>query len=266
MKDLSADILKEIKQQDITPIPRWKFLLKNYGIWIIFGLLIILGSLSVSVVIFMFTDHDWDVYKYLNKSFTESILLAIPYFWFVLVSAFLAFAYYDLRRTKTGYKYNFVKIGAINILASVLLGVIFFYSGLGLRIDRIFADNIPYYREIHSFAGPRVWQNPENGLLVGEITSLKEDGNFEIRDLKNQNWLVKCINCLWGGNLVGEQGMLVKLIGKITGDQVFEVSQIRTWKNNCERQPFGFLQKDCPPPVPNFNVPPAINILPPRSN
>jgi hypothetical protein len=263
MKDLSKNILAEIKQQEIKPIPRWRFILKNYGIWMAFGLLIILGSLSVSVIIFMFTDHDWNLYSYFNKSLWESILLAIPYFWFILMVGFLAFAYYDLRRTKSGYKLNFIKIGSINILASILLGALFFYSGLGLKIDQIFANNVPFYQSIHQFAGPRVWQNPENGLLVGEITNIENDGNFEIRDLNNQNWLVKCLNCLLNANIVNQQGMLVKLVGKISGNQIFDASELRPWKNNCERQPFGMFRKDCPPPMPITNVPPAaINILP----
>ena len=261
MKDFSKNILAEIKKQDITPIPKWRFLLKNYGIWAIFALLMVLGSLSVSVVIFMLTDHDWDIYQYLHKSLFEYILIAIPYFWLLFILGFLAFAYYDLRKTDRGYKYSFVKIGSINIVFSVLLGTVFFYAGLGSKIDQVFANNFPYYQNIHRNVGQRIWQNPENGLLTGRVVSFQDDNLFNVLDMDNHNWLVQCINCLWSGNIVGETGMMVKLIGKITGNMMFSASEIRPAKIGCAGTYSGVPERGCQIPKPG-----VINFFPMRIN
>ncbi|MDD5731841.1 MAG: hypothetical protein PHU42_03040 [Patescibacteria group bacterium] len=248
MKDISQNILKKIKQQDVHPIPRWKFLLKNYGIWVIFSLVVLLGGLAVSVVIFMLTDRDWTIYRYLNKSFWEYLLISIPYFWFFLISIFLVFAWYDIKKTKTGYRYSFTKIGAISILSSIILGILFFYAGLGVRIDKIFADNLPYYQNIHHYSRPGVWQNPQSGLLVGEVEDIQGDGSFHIRDLENTNWLINCLNCIWSGGLVGEPGMLVRLVGQEMGDHIFQVSEIRPWKSKGDANIRYFLP-NMPPPL-----------------
>lgn len=250
MKDISQNILEKIKDEHIIPIPRWKFLLKNYGRWVAFALFVLMGSISISVVIFMLTDHDWDIYRNLNKSFVEYLLLSLPYFWFLLLSAFIAFAWYDLEKTKTGYKYGFFKIGLINISLSVILGIIFFYAGLGIKIDKIFADNLPYYQNIHQFARPGIWQNPDRGLLVGKITDISENGSFHIIDPGNQNWLIECFECVIRGNLIKENGMIVKLIGKQIGDQVFQVSEIRPWMPPKGNRDMKYFSPNRPMPLP----------------
>jgi len=251
MSKLSTNILKEIKQQSIHPIPRWKFLLKNYGRWVGFALFVLLGSISISVVIFMLTDHDWDIYRYLNKSFMEYVLLSLPYFWFLLLSAFIAFAWYDLEKTKTGYKYGILKIGLVNIILSVVLGVIFFSAGLGIKIDKIFADNIPYYQTIHQYSRPSIWQNPERGLLVGKITDIANDGSFHITDPADHSWLVECLKCILSGGFVEENGMIVKIIGNKISDQVFDASEIRFWNPQGDRNIRYFLPNMPLPPPPN---------------
>jgi len=250
MSSLSKNILKEIKDEHITPIPRWKFLLKNYGRWVAFAVFVLMGSVSISVIIFMLTDHDWDIYRQLNKSFLEYILLSLPYFWFLLVSGFMAFAWYDLEKTKTGYKYGFLKIALVNISLSIILGIIFFYAGLGIKMDKIFADNIPFYQSIHQYARPGIWQNPDRGLLVGKITDIASDGSFHITDPGNHNWLIECLECMIKGGIIKENGMIVKLIGKEVGDQVFQASEVRPWTPPPGDRDIKYFLPNMPIPLP----------------
>lgn len=230
MSELSKNILKKIKQQAIKPIPRWKFLLKNYGKWAGFALFVLMGSVSISVVIFMLTDHDWDIYRYLDKSFFEYLLLSIPYFWFLLLSVFVTFAWYDLEKTKAGYKYGFLKIGLVNILLSVVLGIVFFYAGLGIKIDKIFADNLPYYQNIHQYARPDIWENPDRGLLVGKITKTIDENNFRVEDPGKNSWVVNCLNCIFRNRVANLEGAMVKIMGKKIDDGNFQATEIRPLK------------------------------------
>lgn len=226
MSKLSTNILKEIKSQHIAPIPRWKFLLKNYGRWVAFASFVLMGSISISVVIFMFTDHDWDIYRYLDKSFWEYLLLSLPYFWFLLLSVFIAFAWYDLEKTKTGYKYGFLKIGLINILLSVVFGIVF-YAGLGIKMDKIFADNLPYYQNIHQYSRPSIWQNPGRGLLVGKIIEKIDNDNFRVEDPDRRSWVVNCLDCIFRGRVANLEGIMVKIIGKKIDESSFQALEIR---------------------------------------
>uniref|UniRef100_A0A7C4M051 Uncharacterized protein n=1 Tax=candidate division CPR3 bacterium TaxID=2268181 RepID=A0A7C4M051_UNCC3 len=227
MKNISENILEKIKKEGIHPIPKWRFLLKNYGVWALFGLSIILGGVAVSVIIFMLADREWGIYKYLDKSFWQYFLMGLPYFWFFLVSAFLAFAWYDLQKTKSGYKYGFLKIAILNILASIVLGFVFYSLGMGPRMDQIFSDNLPFYNQIHSISGPQVWQNPDKGLLAGEITEVIDNENFIVKDLKGELWQADCSDCVWISGLDPLVGTPVRLVGESLDGGVFKISEVR---------------------------------------
>ena len=233
MTELSKNILEQIKEEKITPKPRWEFLVRDYVIWGMFGLLVLMGSVSVSVLIFMITDHDWDIYKYLDKSFGEFLLVSLPYFWIALIAAFSIFAWYDLKKTRSGYKYTFTKIGLANIGLSILLGAIFFSMGLGSRIENSLADNIPFYNMMKPVRVENLWNSPGRGLLVGEITEFIDQEDFNIRDPQNKNWLITCIHCIWKGGVRANTGIIVKILGKQIDDSTLQASEIRPWKPGC---------------------------------
>jgi len=232
MSGISKEILEKIKDDKITPRPKWEFLMKDYVIWSLFVVVLILGGFASSVIIFVLTDQDWDIYKYMHKSFGEYFLLSVPYFWFILVALFLVFAWMNIRKTRTGYKYDFIKIGILNVLASLILGGIFFFLGIGNRIEGVFANNIPLYRQMHPFNNANAkdfWNRPEEGLLFGEVTTLNNNGNFIIRDFKdNSVWTIDCSSCLW---IIKQEniktGSTVKLIGKRMDGNNFQGFEVR---------------------------------------
>jgi len=255
MSEITNEVLEKIKQDKIQPRPRWEFLMKDYVVWSLFAIFVVLGGLAVSVIIFMLTSHDWDIYRYLDKSFIEYFLLSVPYFWIILIFGILAIAWLDFRNTKKGYKYDFAKIGLINIVASILLGVVFYYSGVGLKIEQVFSDNLPFYQAIHPMRKADVWENPDKGLLIGEITDIIDDQTFNLRDLNNENWIVSCIKCLWRGGLKKEQGMVVKVLGEKTSEDTFQVFDVRPWRVDCDQSENNLDTNHCrsigmPPPPP----------------
>lgn len=227
MSDISKNVLEQIKEEKIKPKPRWEFLVKNNIFWAVFAIFVALGGVAVSVMIFMLTDQDWDIYDKLGKSFTEYLLLSVPYFWLLLVMAFLAFAWIDLKHTKSGYKYSFFRIGILNIVSSLVLGVIFFYSGLGLKMDKAFAENIPFYQTMHPLRPANVWENPERGFLVGEIISFVGDDNFNLVDPLDNEWLIECVNCVWRSGAEAREGMVVKIFGQKVDNHNFQAFEMR---------------------------------------
>ena len=46
MKDLIKETIEKIKDQGIAPEPRWKYLVKKYGMWAVFGVIILLGAIT----------------------------------------------------------------------------------------------------------------------------------------------------------------------------------------------------------------------------
>ena len=101
-KQLPENIIKIIDERNLTPIPRWHFLLKRSVFWTIAGIAVLLGGVAVSVIIFVYFDHDTEGMIYLNQSLVDNILMTIPYFWIVSLAFLIALTHISIRHTKGG--------------------------------------------------------------------------------------------------------------------------------------------------------------------
>jgi hypothetical protein len=189
MSDLVKKTLEAIRQKHITPTPRWQFLLKDYLVWAGAGIMLVLGSLAVPVIIHMLVTNDWDVYEYLNGSLGQFVLLTLPYFWIVCLTLFVALAYYNIRHTKSGYRFHMLYVSIGSIAVSLLFGAALYGAGLGQIIDQTLADHVPFYEQI---ARPRrlLWMQDDHGLLAGTVTGIVDDAHFILIDFRNKNWEV----------------------------------------------------------------------------
>ena len=204
------------------------FLAKDYSIWTLFVLAVIIGGLAFAVILFLLTDNDWDIYKQLDKSFGEYLLLSLPYFWIIFLGFFSAAAFYNYKHTKKGYRRSPHLIVGASILVSVIVGTVFFYAGLGSRIENVFADNFPYYE---NFTQRRVdvWNNPERGLLSGTITEAGDKDNFVLEDFEGKVWEIQASGTFWGGRVIFQEGEQIKIIGEKKSNSIFSAQQIRPW-------------------------------------
>jgi len=222
MSDLIKKTLAAIKQQDITPTPRWQFLLKDYLVWTGAGITLALGSLAVPVIIHMLVANDWDVYVYLNGSLGQFILLTLPYFWMIFLLLFIALAYYNIRHTKGGYRYGMLYISIGSIAVSFVLGAALYGAGLGQVIDETLAQNVPFYEE---WARPRhwLWLQNKHGLLAGTIVEIRDDTHFNLMDFRNKNWEVSYRMPVMHQPLPFMQnGIRIRAIGRRVDDTHFD--------------------------------------------
>ncbi|HIP50192.1 MAG TPA: hypothetical protein EYG99_01955 [Candidatus Pacebacteria bacterium] len=228
---MSSQIIDKIKKNKIKPKSRWTFLLRDYFMWLFFGTSIVVGGLAFAVMLFLITSNDWDVYKYLDKSFGEYLLLSIPYFWIGLLTLFLLLAYYNYRHTKKGYRYKAYGIVLASVFLSILIGTVLFNAGLGNKIENIFADNFPYYHNLTRYRAHRaqMWNQPDRGLIAGEIINIKGKNSFMLKDLEGDMWEIEVTDALWKGRAVQEVGEKIKIIGSKKGDVMFSAIEIRPW-------------------------------------
>ncbi|MDD2696992.1 MAG: hypothetical protein PHE52_02450 [Candidatus Pacebacteria bacterium] len=231
--DISQKTLKTIEEKKITPEPRWHFLLKDYSLWFFFVFSVILGAMAVSAVLFMLTDSDWDVYEYLDRTLFEHVFVSMPYLWISILLFLLFIAYYNFEHTRRGYKYEIYKIIWGSVLISIVLGILLFFGGLGETIHGIFSRQVPFYNNI-VYDKNDVWDNPQKGLLSGEIMSIENENEFLLRDFRGNVWQIRkeeslqCLDRCFDESLV-QTGMQIKLIGQIGTDSVFFVKAIRPW-------------------------------------
>jgi len=232
----SQKVLEKIKEEKIEPKPRWQFLLKDYFIWLTFGISLLVGGLAFCVMLLIILDNDWDIYRYLEISPLEHFLISLPYIWILLLLLFLAVAYYNYRYTKKGYCCNAFTILALSVFGSIILGTFFHALGLGGKIDRTLSRNFSFYQKIHCCCHRKdIWTQPEKGLLGGKIIGIKNVSNFDLEDFSGFIWQVeKNEQTLLRGPILVEIEEEVKLIGKKKEEKVFRAFEIRPWWNQEE--------------------------------
>ena len=258
--DFEQKLVAKIKQENIAPKPRWHFLLKDYVIWAAGSLSLLIGAGAISVMIYFFKYNGWEIREETNKTFLEFFIMTLPYFWILFLALFIFVLYYNLQHTKRGYRYPVWMIISSSILASVILGNIFFLAGLGEEIDEVMGRQLPFYDQVIN-RHVDFWFAPEEGRLTGIVILKNEDGNFKIMDPRGSSWLIMIDK----GSNQDSPAYLVKLnqpvdlIGKALDDNVFQAKIIRP-----VRPGRGFFSKprpaadgrmcpmgECPPPSEN---------------
>jgi len=230
MKNISNEVLKKIKDNNIKPKPRWYFITKNYFIWSIFGISIILGSFAFSMVLFIIKQLDWDIYHYIGDSFLKTVFISLPYLWLIFLILFTGVAYYNFIHTKRGYRFKFISILLISLIISIILGTGLYFNGFSERLENVFLEKIPYYNRL-VYSCEEQWMQPKRGLLAGTIIEIGlPENNFMLMDLNNNHWKIEASKVIWKGKIAPATGLKIKLIGKLIDANNFKAMEIRPWQ------------------------------------
>ena len=229
MTDTGHKILQKLKEDDVHPYPKWHFLFRRSVIWAVFFLSIILGSIASASAIFQLRYAEWDLYQHFSHSLMEFALLVIPLFWLIFLLGFTGFAYYYFRRTEQGYRYRTVWVVTGSVALSIFGGGLLYSIGLPEKLEPIFLDKMPFYKE-WQIRKQRVWISPDQGLLAGKITKLISDQKMQIEDLNGNHWAIDMANTTWRVRLQPVDGLMIKILGEQTGESRFEAHEIRPWQ------------------------------------
>lgn len=242
-------LLDQIKDKKISPKPKWAFAAKNYVIWLIGLLSLLLGSLSVSLAMHMLRFNDWSSSERIHKGAPEYLLLAIPFFWIICLIVFTVLVYYNFKNTKKGYRYSSALIILAAVAGSILLGNAFYFTGLGQKIDDALSERAPFYDRI---INPRVrfWSNPEEGRLAGLIVKQTGEDNFIIIDLSKHEWLVYAQGAKQPPEDMIIIGKPARFLGQKLSDNEFKAEEILPMMRSGRR----FFNRFGPPPTPPANT------------
>ena len=233
MKNLIQDTISRIKEQHIRPEPRWKFVLRKIGLWILIGLVAFLASASISVVYFLLSQLDWDLYRFSQHNRIFFFFSMVPYFWLILLAIFAAGVFWGVRRTENGYRFNWLKIVAVTVAGLILLGFLLSYIGLDRHFNNVMMKRMPYYAN-NIETKEKQWMQPEQGFLSGVIKDISKDG-LSIRDLDGADWNVEVSEKTFVRPMARiEKGEMIKIIGTKKGGKTFEALEIRPWRGRGE--------------------------------
>lgn len=235
MKNISNEVLKKIKDNNIKPKPLWYFITKNYFIWSVFGISIILGSFAFSIVLFIIKQLDWDIYYYMGDNFLKTVFVSLPYLWLIFLILFTGIAYYNFIHTKRGYRFKFISILLMSLIISIILGTGLYFNGFSERLENVFSEKIPYYNRL-VYSCEEQWMQPERGLLAGTIIEIVlPENNFILMDLDNNRWKIEADKVIWKGKITPVIGLKIKLMGKLIDDNHFKAMEIRPWQKGQRR-------------------------------
>jgi len=235
MTDTGQKILKKIKEDRIRPYPKWRFLFKRSVIWTVFLLSILLGSIASASAMFQLRYAEWDLYQHLSHSLIELVLLVVPIFWLIFLGGFTWFAYYYFRQTEQGYRYGAIRVISGSIMLSTLGGGLLYISGLPEKLEPIFLDKVPYYREWQAHK-QRIWMSPAQGLLAGRIASVVSDRKIQLEDLEGKLWEIEIADTVWRGRLEPVRDLKIKIIGHCPQNGRFVAEEIRPWQGQGQKK------------------------------
>lgn len=206
---ISDRALKLISQKQIKPIPRWKFIIRNWGIWLILIVCLAFFVLGSSLSWFGLADN-----------------IIFPHFWLSTLVVFFTLSFLIFEKTKKAYRYQKRLVVFSLLVLGLTIGGILFKTGLANRLDRGFEGGFPGYRHLVPIK-LEIWNNPSQGYLSGKITKVNQN-NFELEDFTGKTWIVTGTPLVKGRQKL-EEDVEIKLIGTKTGDSTFTAQEIRPW-------------------------------------
>lgn len=217
-------ILEKIKEEKLKPRSRQYFVVKNYLVWGVSILALLASSAALSVMTYLFKFNDFSLSQEINKSTLEILFLTLPYFWILFLAAAIFIFYYNIKHTKTGYRYPLGLVAAIAFVLSILLCVIFCAVGWDEKLDEVLGRRAPLYGKMMN---PQVdfWSKPEEGRLVGLVASDLAGNTFDLVDRDGRIWLVS-VDLNAEGTAFVLSGRPVRMLGEREGKKKFNANMI----------------------------------------
>ncbi|MEI7890573.1 MAG: hypothetical protein WCI36_01255 [bacterium] len=229
MNNLIKDTIGKIKKEHIKPTQKWKFLVKKYSTWLLFGLIVFFGGISFSVAFYLMSSLDWDLYRFVHQNIFSYSLSIFPYFWAFILAVIAFAAFFDLRKTQMGYRFSFAKILVSTFGAIVVLGALLSYLNLGRNFNNMMTNGVPFYGQHMMVTKESQWTNPAGGFLSGTISSYSAD-NIELIDFSGKKWEIKIDEkTLIRTRAEISNGQMIKIIGTKIDEHVFQAIEIRPW-------------------------------------
>lgn len=236
MAKISKKVLEKIKKEDIKPIGKLSFILKDSFILILFFLNILFGSIGLAISIYLFRMSDiFDLILSVND-FIQILIISIPVIWVLITLLFIFVSYLNFRYSKGGYRFSFIKIFLINLLIIFVLGISIDSFGLSERLNTVFSSNFPMYQQS---VDPRyqVWNRPEEGYLAGEIREINV-GGILIEDLSGNSWNIDISDANIRRMVNMQKGEKIKIRGSVVDNNTFKALDILPWegrRNNMQQ-------------------------------
>ena len=219
-----------MKEQNIKPIPKWRFTLNRFLIGLAIIISIGIGGLAFSIILFSIQQLGFDLITHMTHSTVEFLLGLLPFIWIILLIIFLVLGMVRIKNSRKGYKLSPARLLAYNTSFSILFGVLFFISGGAQWFEHVFDVNVSSYESVRE-KKVNMWSMPEKGYLSGTIESIT-DNSLILRDFSNKRWVIDFKDAKIPAVLDMEEGSEIKLFGQMISKTEFKASELKPWGGN----------------------------------
>lgn len=228
MSELSENILNKIRKEKIEPKPKWQFLLKEYLIWFLFVVSVVLGSVAFAVMLHFAKYGDYFYFHY-QRHLLYRFITSLPFLWIILLLFFWFIAYYNLKHSRRGYKYTTGLILFLSIFISLIFGTGLFLTGFGSKAERALEKRFNFYKSLDE-TREEFWSDPENGYLGGYVEEIVSEKEFILIDFHGEVWTIKLQRRVNIQVLEKIEDRKIQIQGRLIDNHVFEASEIEPWK------------------------------------
>jgi hypothetical protein len=241
-KERPESILEEIEKRHVVPIPRWHFVAKRFGFWLLAAISVLTGAVSMATAIYVFLDHDFiEDHNYINQFFIERPIIAdifssIPYIWLAALALFTLVAFFGVRHTKKGYRYSAKRVIAASLTASFLLSAGLNMVDIGEYIHHYLIENIHVYNNL-IYANEHRWTNSDKGLLGGRVIEVNMRNHLlVVKDFSKAVWHVDISKAEMYPKTRIVLGKYLKITGIKTGKRTFQALSIQGWEKRYHKR------------------------------
>ncbi len=222
-------ILARIEKQHLRPTPRGYFKARDGVFWAISAVLAGALGLAFGMIIFMVHTTDISLIRKLDLNALQKATFSVPFFWIIASLVIAGFAYFNLGKTRKGYRISGKDFLVRAVIVSGALGILLYALGATSYVNNA-ATAIPIYNVVVP-VNATTWFDPDHGLLSGIVKEKDSDLSFTMRDREGELW-----------NIEGSKGLSdipdfhpgdhIKLIGKRVNADTFHVNEILVWTDS----------------------------------
>lgn len=230
----AQSVLNRIEHESITPTTRIRFLLGEWGIWIVWVGTVVFGAAAVAIFGYVAMSANYAFYEATHDNFFTFLIAVMPYVWIILFASMTYLSVYELKKTKRGYKYTTPFILSSSVLFTALGAMLLHGFGVGYLLDQKLGQQVSLYMSMEKME-QKMWQMPEDGRLTGRLlatSGLEEVTATTVLNFKDGGGVVWRLST---GELrprdiaLLQMGEKVRLLGTSTSAFTFHVCGVFPW-------------------------------------
>lgn len=228
MSELEKKVLEQIEKRGLAPRSYAYFLAKRSVFWTLAAVSMVLGAISVAVLIYAVTDYATTGGTGFDELPLEDVLAFLPPIWLATLGIFVASAFYSLRQTPRGYRFNALSLAGAALAISIALGSILHFAGAGRRTHDYLSSRFPMYDRL-TRPMDKSLADPGKGWLAGPALSFDGKSTLVMKDFSGREWTVDVTGAkITLDEPLGSQED-VSIKGERTGPSAFRAHSIEDW-------------------------------------